>query len=156
MGWRILALAAAVVILSAFSGAVNYDNSATQEVIENAEDYVEVYNENLESVPNPIQSLVSGEKVNLYIETEAGNRSLGAVMEDAKIEDPKGEGVDTPTLEIYTDIDTTEKILKSENVSQTALDAYNEKEIRYRTDELGTRIKMALVTFFSGVFGFLI
>ncbi|MCJ7478690.1 MAG: hypothetical protein MUP63_00740 [Candidatus Nanohaloarchaeota archaeon QJJ-7] len=153
---RILALLTAVVILSAFVGAVSYDNSTTQEVVQNIEEYSEVYNKNIESVPSPLKRLVSGERINLYIETDEGNRSLGAVMDDAKVDRLEEGGLESPSLEIYTGINTTEKILGSSNVSQTALDAYNAGEIRYRTDELGTRIKMALVTFFSGVFGFLL
>ncbi|MDY6774117.1 MAG: hypothetical protein SVS85_02855 [Candidatus Nanohaloarchaea archaeon] len=153
---RTVALFLCLLLLSGTAGAVAYGNSTTQKVMENPARYVELYNQNVDKVPGVLRSLVSGERINLHLDTGNGNVTVGVVMDDGRIGKVEEGGIKNPTLKIYTDIGTTEAILDAERPAEKALEAYKSGEIRYRTTNMGTTIKMAVVSFFSQVFGFVL
>ncbi len=93
----------------------------------------ELWNGNADRVPGAIRSLVSGERVNLHIETDEGERVYGIVMDGAEIAAINETALDDPTLEVFVSLETIRSIASAERPSQRAVQALNSGDIRYET-----------------------
>ncbi len=120
-------------------------------VLESPEEFADAYNRRAEQLPSLAKTLVSGERIDIHVETGDGETVIGVVMDGAKIDTVERGGVDDPTVEILTDAATLETILASENPGKRALSAFNGDGIRYRAHGLGSSVKFAVLSAVSAV-----
>lgn len=126
------------------------------DALDELDTFVSAYNENADSLPSLVKSLVSGERVNVHIDTADGEIVVGAVLDGAQVTTVKRGGIANATVEFHTDEKTVTAILAAENPRQRALDAFNSEHITYEAHGFGRSIKFAIISTVSKVLGFLI
>lgn len=135
---------------------VAYENSTVAEIVDNPEPVVSTYNSNADELPSLVRNLVSGERINVHIETAEDEKVLGAVMDGARVDSLEDGGVENPTVEFHTDVTTLEVIATAEDPKAEAVSAFNGPRITYETHGLGSTIKFAVISVLAKVFGFLL
>jgi hypothetical protein len=114
-----------------------------QMLLEKLEGNQEEINAYLEGsgIPAPLKGFASG-RYNLHI----GDETVGVVMEDGKLEEIRGGGVEDPTTEIWADEELIEKIATSDDPVGTILEAQKTGELRKEDHGLVPKIKGFLMS----------
>lgn len=118
-----------------------------QKSIANLETIKDLYNTNLQKVP-VISSLFRNERVNLYIE---GNRSISLVTKDGEIETITEDLIEDQIVNVYTDIETIEKIIGEEITLSEALE---EGAIRWEGVGFLNSLKFGVFRLFFNIYSF--
>lgn len=121
--------------------------------IDNLAELVKIYNNNTKQVPGLIVALVGGERINLHITAQEETVIYGFVLKGAKIKDYQEGGIEDPTLEVFTSMETIDAIRTAENPQKRAVRALNSDEITYRTTGIVNRIKFGVMTAMMKIFG---
>lgn len=112
----------------------------------NIEDLVKAYNNNLDKVPGFAKKIFGNEKINVYID---GEIFAGFAGEGGKITEYKKEGIEKPTLRIYTTSETIGHLVAGE---KTLLEAVKDKSITYEGVGFFSKIKFGFIKIFQRFF----
>jgi hypothetical protein len=87
---------------------------------------VSTYNENVDKVPGVARSQVSGQRIDLRIETPDGERRFAVTTrDDGRIASWEDGAIDDPTLRVETDESTLCDIATSDDPAAAFSDAYD-------------------------------
>ncbi len=158
---------AAAVFVVLMAGAVaahagHFDDTGTEapasidDAVDEIDTLAATYNENADSVPSLVESLVADERVNVHIETGDDDIVIGVVMDDARMTTVTRGGVENVTVDLYTDEETVSSILAAEDSPARAVEAFNSDHITYEAHGFGRSIKFAVISTVSKILGFLL
>lgn len=114
----------------------------------------EQFNLNLDQVPRFVKSMFGNERMNIFINTGEGEREFYVVTKKGSILELKEGSLDDPSLDMWSDQETIDRISESENPTTELRSALKSKEIRYETHAVPTKIRMGLARFSFGVYSF--
>jgi hypothetical protein len=95
-------------------------------------------------LPTAVTRMLGNQRINVYIDDSF---VISAETASAKFYIKK-ESFEKPTLEIYTDSETLDEIMNSENPQEKALEAYNTGRIRIIKRTFGNKLRF----FFANLF----
>ncbi len=165
-GITIVALLAVLILLLPAVAADQADEDTPQEhqaVIDSfaqidqemLDEAVTHYNEDIaDELPGIVSSLVRNERINVYIEDDAGDEHVfGVATDGVAIETARIGGVDNATLRIYTSVETLDSIIYSDEPLNRTVEALETGEIRYEAEGFFRNLKMRFLTWVLGVLG---
>lgn len=159
---KVLLLAMLLVLAGAVSAHPGHqEHSGLNEtgisaLMENPGELASLYNDNVDQLPSVARNLVSGERMNLHVDTGEGEEVIGVEMEGDRIENLSVGGVENPSVEFHTDVETIEAIANSDDPAKEAVSAFNGPGITYRAHDLGSRIKFAIISVISKILAFFV
>jgi hypothetical protein len=133
-----LVITAALIILVA--PAVSQSLNSTE-----LNQFKETYNNQSSEVPDFVGTIVGGERINMKLERNGTNETVGVAFEGVEISDINASGVEDPTMNIWTDQETVSTVLNSSSKYDTLQEKLEENEIEYETTNLGTSIKVTVL-----------
>jgi hypothetical protein len=105
----ILSLAALLMLLLSFADAFSFDMPTTQK-------YVDTYNNQIDTLPTVIKSMLGNEKINMIITRENGSEfRVGMDMVSARIERTVEGGISDPTIIVTTTQSALSEVGKSKD-----------------------------------------
>jgi hypothetical protein len=107
--------------------------------------FKETYNNQSSEVPDFVGTIVGGERINMKLERNGTNETLGVAFDGVEISDINASGVDEPTMKIWTDQDTVSTVLNSSSKYDILQEKLEENEIQYETTTLGASIKVTVL-----------
>ncbi len=107
-----------------------------------------------EEIPGVAGKLFGNERMDIYISMNNGEEIVvGIVTENKKFVGAQKEGIENPTLRVYTDEKTLKEIQNSEDVLGSFETALNNEDIDYEAVGFGKKIKFGFLRFLSSVTG---
>ena len=97
-----------------------------------------------QELPTP-EILFGNQKLNINIQDDSKTLILGIETENNKIKSFIKQELTEPTLNIYTDLETLNKIVTTEDPKQTLLDSISEKKITYEAVGIVNKLKFGLI-----------
>ena len=97
-----------------------------------------------QELPTP-EVLFGNEKLNIHIQDDSKILILGIETENNRVKSFTKQELTEPTLNIYTDIETLNQILTTEDPKQTLLDSISEKKITYEAVGIVNKLKFGLI-----------
>jgi len=107
---------------------------------------VDYYNDNMDQVPKIVITLFGNERMNLYVDNEL---VYGAVTKNGKITEVEEDGIEKPTLNVYSTGDALQQIAKGEMSIEEAI---SKKYIDYKGVGFVKRTKFGLTKSISRIF----
>ena len=95
-------------------------------------------------LPTP-EILFGNQKLNINIQDDSKTLILGIETENNQIKSFTKQELTEPTLNIYTDLETLNKIVTTEDPQQTLLDSISEKKITYEAVGIVNKLKFGLI-----------
>lgn len=115
------------------------------------QDIKKEYNRQSDEVPGFVGNIVGGERVNIRLETDSGNKTVGVSFEGVEISEIKRDGFENPTLRVWSDEKTVSTIMDSDNKYETLQKKLNENEIHYKATTVGSGIKVVIFDTLRGI-----
>ena len=97
-----------------------------------------------QELPTP-EILFGNQKLNINIQDDSKTLILGIETENNKIKSFIKQELTEPTLNIYTDLETLNKIVTTEDPKQTLLDSISEGKITYEAVGIVNKLKFGLI-----------
>ena len=97
-----------------------------------------------QELPTP-EILFGNQKLNINIQDDSKTLILGIETENNQIKSFTKQELTEPTLNIYTDLETLNKIVTTEDPKQTLLDSISEKKITYEAVGIVNKLKFGLI-----------
>ena len=97
-----------------------------------------------QELPTP-EILFGNQKLNINIQDDSKTLILGIETENNKIKSFIKQELTEPTLNIYTDLETLNKIVTTEDPQQTLLDSISEGKITYEAVGIVNKLKFGLI-----------
>jgi|SRR3989344_3149054 len=97
-----------------------------------------------QELPTP-EVLFGNQKLNIHIQDDSKILILGIETENNRVKSFTKQELTEPTLNIYTDIETLNQILTTEDPKQTLLDSISEKKITYEAVGIVNKLKFGLI-----------
>ncbi|MEA2003958.1 MAG: phosphatidylserine decarboxylase [archaeon] len=113
-----------------------------------AESITYIYTSYLATIP-VISDLFSDEKINIHVD---GESVYSIVTEDKMIKDVYEHHLDDPTINIYTDMETSEKVASGE---LDIIDALEDGSINYEGVDFANMLKFGIANVFFDAYTFL-
>ncbi|MBS3060495.1 MAG: hypothetical protein J4432_03220 [DPANN group archaeon] len=148
MGKTLLALLALMLLMST---ATAQEDTIT---VEDINQFIQIYNANVDQVPDFIKSIISNEKINIEVSTAQGTLQFYAVMQDSTIQSGSVGSLDDATLLISTSEETIRRIAASPDPVGELKIALNTGDVSYSGLGFFSSIKYGIISFLSGLFGF--
>ncbi|MEF8880688.1 MAG: hypothetical protein V5A72_02575 [Candidatus Nanohaloarchaea archaeon] len=117
--------------------------------------FKEAYNNQTSEVPDFVGSIVGGERINLKLDVNGTNQTLGAAFDGIEITNISKDGINEPTMEVWTDQGDIQDIVESQNRYQALEQKLDNEEIDYKTTTIGAGIKMTIVDTIQNVVSFI-
>lgn len=120
-------------------------------------DFQETYNNQTSEVPSVVGSIVGGETVNVEINRSNGTEKVGAKMEGLEMTEIEKGGFEDNTMNVYTDEETVQTILDSEDPFEQVKDELNSDDIEYDSTTTGGKVKLTVfdgLRSLAGIVGF--
>lgn len=133
---------AALLFLSVTAAQVTAIQSANQSELK---EFKEVYNNQTDQVPSFVGKIIGGERVNMKLEVNGSNETLGVAFKELKIENITKSGVDNPTMEVWTDQETVSSVIESESKYEAIRQELDEKDIEYGTTTVKAGVKVSII-----------
>lgn len=133
---------AALFFVSVTAAQVTAIQSAGQSELE---EFKEVYNNQTDQVPGFVGKIVGGERVNMKLEVNGSNETLGVAFNELKIENISKSGVEDPTMEVWTDQETISSVIESESKYEAIRQELDENDIEYRTTTVKAGVKVKIM-----------
>jgi hypothetical protein len=144
---KVLRALLAVLLLSALLPA----GACAETYYEQTVGYVDLYNENLESIPGLVKRLFASERINFHIALAEGEEIIGvATSGSCEILEFQEGGLENPTLLVYIKAETIEGI-KADPSQEKVLAAL--KELRIEGVGLVKKLKVAFLNLVRMVAG---
>lgn len=102
------------------------------------------YNNQSDKVPGFVSTIVGGEKLNFRVENGTTNETVGIAFEGKEITTIRRGGIKDPTIEAWTDNETLNLVVESDDKYSELQEALNENEINYEANNLGTKVKIVI------------
>jgi hypothetical protein len=109
---------------------------------ENLKEFKQAYNDQSSQVPGFLGEIIGGERINVKLEVNSSNKTMGASFEGVEIDKISSDGIKDPTIEAWTDQETVKEIAESEQKYDTLQKKLDKKEINYKTTTLGAAAKV--------------
>lgn len=122
--------------------------------VEDINQFIQIYNANVDQVPDFIKSIISNEKINIEVSTAQGTLQFYAVMQDSTIQSGSVGSLDDATLLISTSEETIRRIAASPDPVGELKIALNTGDVSYSGLGFFSSIKYGIISFLSGLFGF--
>lgn len=103
-------------------------------------------------LPGPVSMLFGNERLNIYID----DVKVGVVTKGGKVQNFDFQKLENPTVNVYTDKETVESILQSEDPIKRGQQALDNKEITYEAVGAGKKIKFFFVGIAAKIAGWFI
>jgi len=97
---------------------------------ERLDELAELYNENIEHVPGVIRSVIASETINVHINEDTITHAFGVQTHKGRIIATQNEHFSSPTLNIFADQETLDRILASEDPVSEILHSWG-RDIQY-------------------------
>lgn len=136
-----LVLITALLLTVSLGSAYNISSSDASQM----EDYKSMINDRTEDAPPLFSSIIGNQTVNIIIESEGSNTTVGAKIEGLVLSHIKNSAYENATIEVVTNQQTVEKIGKSDNPLDTAIEEFNEGDITYSAKGFWNKMKLALI-----------
>src|SRR3989338_884102 len=146
MGKTLLALLALMLLMST---ATAQEDTIT---VEDINQFIQIYNANVDQVPDFIKSIISNEKINIEVSTAQGTLQFYAVMQDSTIQSGSVGSLDDATLLISTSEETIRRIAASPDPVGELKIALNTGDVSYSGLGVFSSIKYGIISFLSGLF----
>ena len=104
-----------------------------------------------ETVPDPIASIIFGDKVNFQV----NDTTIGISTNDTGVQDVKENGYEEPTLEIKTDEETLKEITSSQVGPENFREAYHGDGITVEAHSVKNKVVFGVVNTTSKIYGFI-
>ena len=142
---KLKVLAAALILMFGSAAAIEVPDS------EGLQQLKEEYNGQSDNVPGFVSTIVGGEKVNFRIENESTNETVGVAFEGVEITKIEKGGLEDPTLEAWTDQETINTIIESDEKYSELQEALNENDIDYEAKTTESTIKVVIFDTLRGI-----
>lgn len=142
---KLKVLAAALILMFSSAAAIEVPDS------EGLQQLKEEYNSQSDNVPDFVSTIVGGEKVNFRIENGSTNETVGVAFEGVEITKIKKGGLEDPTLEAWTDQETINTIMESDDKYSELQEALNENDIDYEAKTTESTIKVVIFDTLRGI-----
>ena len=131
--------AALILLFVASAASLNVSSSELQTLKEN-------YNNQSSEIPSFVGNIVGGERINLNLETNKTNETIGVSFEGVNISNVSKEGLENPTMKVWTDDETVSTILTSSDKYGTLEEKLNKNEIKYESTTVEAGIKLTIMS----------
>ncbi len=149
-----------VLILSVATAAETFE---PREIVSELSENKELVNASIEQmeIPETLKQLFGNETTNVFIEMQNGTtETVGVKTKNAKIEEIVYNGLEEPTLKVYTSEETIMEIMDADEPIDAVVDALAAGKIRHEGTDLVSAIKFGfigiiqrIISFFLGLFG---
>jgi non-homologous end joining protein Ku len=134
--------------------AYSDENYSLDFILNNKEDAVDIYNRNLDRVPEIIKDQFSNEVISLeVIRDDNSTEVLYLILKDSKLEEISTESRDDISLELYMSESSIDSIIQSEDKVAELKSAMKSKDIVLKPKDFFNSIKigiMKVILFFIG------
>ena len=107
------------------------------------EKVMELYSQNEAKVPSFAKKMFGNQRINVYIEDY---KNFNAVTKSGKLSNLEEGSLDNPTLKVYTNKETADKLINGELDFKTAL---KDKLITYEVLGFWNKLKFGFITGFA-------
>lgn len=152
---RAALLLAALVLVAASAAAAPSIERSLDWVLDNPRATADFYNNRTDRVPDVLATVIADERINVHIETEQGNRTVGLVLDGLRVSEVRDGGLENRTLDVRTNASTVRRIVEADAPAEEAVNAYNSGAITVEAHTTTTGILTAILSFVSRIFGFL-
>lgn len=129
-------------------------NNSLNHYLDNPDEAMAEYNKNIENVPGFIKTIFGNERINAEITLEDGTvREYGIITQGGLILNVSKEYLEDHSLEVYTDEETANNIMNSEDQVAALKQALDDKTIDYKAIKFTTKAKTFLAKIGLTLFG---
>lgn len=148
-------LLSCLVVLLVFSAFV-FASGATMNLSDLTEKQLEILSEDFvgQKLPAALRAVFGEERINFYVDLNNEKELvISIVTVDGKVESVLLDEVDSPTLRIYTDQDTLEKIALADDPAMEVRKALDDRSVTFKANSFVKRMKFYLFFKLSSIFG---
>lgn len=109
------------------------------------------YNNQTSEVPSIVGSIVGGERLNVHVNNSNGTEVIGADMDGVEINSLTKGGFENQTMNVYTNEDTVEGILESDDPFDQVTAELDAKNITYDSTTTGGKVKITVFKSLKGL-----